>query len=1233
MSAPNVSVEVLSNLYHTADNLLTKLHKFHTEFLKDDKGQPTISDKLAEKLLDIFPASPKTVEWRKVDQAGATKLDAFISPGTLQALLPWYDVLEDIATYYKSATTALQTLSRGGISLVMNLNSDVTQLVMGVFMRTLKVMILWNKSPHTLLLQMIQWVSESLTEGKPASWKFIVSFSQYYSDVIPKLQEDYKGFDELLGTVLEEVACPCLKVLSVVDFWRDEEFMSPFFRPSSELPPQATWENLAMLEDYTNWVLLGALICPFELKRKVVKEVTVILLQENFLLSLKHDVCLDLHAEYTLHVQTRSADILKRGQEEAEHSRQPQISFAGPRKTSASVSHYSTNLSRSFVDDAKSSAAGNAATLHQEKAFNLSMDMQRCILFLTEEPGSLQEKMPLMLAIMTLAKQEVLWYFLHVGDIETVPVEEGIAELIGKLVQLVGAVEAYLPYIRRQTQAALQLQARALRSWLTERSTNLIRHDDPDIDPESLNQVSEVVEELEAMLLTFLLNPTNEQSSWRPPHSPHILRSRWMMVIFHLSKRTTSGSLAALQQACIDEGMDIVSVLNSISRMSSLMDRPQVLLREASSLGWVLHFIPKLRGVVNVTLGAAPGICGHSLAVVRVLSLAARDQARLAQQYTGVEYKQGDFLREVELALRGVSERIIELVEQLQGVRGFGRLDMQVEPNQAVARMKGNGGILQVTRRGRTKNVHGVDQTLPGQESKFRNRNQIKDHEEAAAQLVALCAALRDLGAEMEVVPGVLVSPLAPLRNRLREGLTDFVWNKANVPRPTGSTSTSSSSDNILSLTRPSLMEAMFSRWFTVMLIVEEHAGLDAQGLIREVLMDEASTSEEYGGGRGVEAVAQFYIKAVVRDQDGMPLCYSPLQGCFLPTTNQRIALYTCRPELDALLRIFGPQVVETIMLQAVPLLVEGMQYLANMLSEHAETLRRMLGCVAAGDHAGCLAMSGRLTCADTAIIVASQMGRLTALIQLIVASAARVQGVHADALHRFAAMLHQHFARPTMTPEEKKVGRNVRQLQVVVDRCWGGNPEGHMLMVVEEVIYSCFQQVVKDAERIWSLFPVLLGAMLASSQWDKAVYHPETHAFDRNMHCIVEGLMPLLHSILVDEVQHQPKLKHSNMPNPKCGRRFIDDDQSHTMMDIFISVAAALMPSEPRLMKGRAVILERMVTWKGSVRLNRKLLQTHLPFVYGPLLPVPGSASTAALPTPKKNPLQINSPLLVPNK
>jgi NCK-associated protein 1 len=106
-------------------------------------------------------------------------------------------------------------------------------------------------------------------------------------------------------------------VLLGSDFQRlcSEGYLSPFHPrypeklTNSAHPARA--QDLANIDTYREWVLLGYLVCPVELLRVRAVDIAMVILKESLLLPLFRDEYIFLHEEYQQHVLPRIVESKK----------------------------------------------------------------------------------------------------------------------------------------------------------------------------------------------------------------------------------------------------------------------------------------------------------------------------------------------------------------------------------------------------------------------------------------------------------------------------------------------------------------------------------------------------------------------------------------------------------------------------------------------------------------------------------------------------------------------------------------------------------------------------------------------------------------------------------------------------------------------------------------------------------------------------------------------------------
>ena len=860
---------------------------------------------------------------------------------------------------------------------------------------------------------------------------------------LKKLQDDAQAISLCVGNSLMTFL-PLLTKYSTVAGYQAQ---GKLFNILQEEPKNLSWgcnEKLQLeiihLNNFRNWVLWGFLVCPAELGRPGALDLLSLALRETFNIVIYRDKTLSIHKEFDELMDYKSAN-----------------------------GSFKLNKHKKVFKDAYSDDDGTRK-FHGDLRTYLRTELEQFIQFFAECPSCLPAKIQMVFALLSLARNEVLWYFrhLHIQPFKSskhkgLPPDAQVVEMIHHVIKLSGMVEG----------AKKDIQA-----FYVEFMTK--------IDAPKAKQICEQFMQAShnpaiAALIHALIDNLPQRSAG---DNLEAIRLNWYRI---------SAAVTHQQSGIpIHSTGPFSAIMNQIVHHSRNIDCIETQLKAQASFSGLFWYKQELYDVLKDTLKSVDGRVVHCVSIVHLLNSALHNVHRLCPD------EQPAIGKEIVSAADEFIRLIVNSLERcLQGV---------INETTALRSRTNHNAVLQRIAHINAMATGQEKQPLPvpGEESQYDQRRQLVNLAIYHKTISDICTAI----SQNECI--VIYNIEFVLREYLHEAIS-------NMARST-----------ILNLCvqgpaiqKPTIILNRLKDCIYALGSVERALNINVSDIMRDVLLSELSPSaEEITALQAADAdpnrpapiilhIAAFYATMFGQDlalQQG--IVYSPLRRCFLSRAGASSAAsgafqferYTDVSELRALCTLIGPGGVAVIDRQLLKLVQRNAKVVKDVLTANQTVL---------------LNLTGRFT---EQSVWLDNIGIIQHMDQLCAATTNIGCILHFRLMLRAALHEVTSKASPFIQHAVQIAYRAAHDNGVICDPRLSGldNAASDVGLDVGEsdhplrLALSPLKTTVADMN-IFQFLPELFGLMYLSQRWRTAAFSIEIEGHTNNNHCMALAIRALL--------------------------------------------------------------------------------------------------------------------------
>eukprot|EP00850_Spirogloea_muscicola_P014627 SM000106S13975 [mRNA] locus=s106:328776:339738:+ [translate_table: standard] len=968
-------------------------------------------------------------------------------------LEPWYllrvcaiQVLWEAMRLREQAVRLLSALSSGITSASFDANPLFMRACMGLLCDFARTVVLVAKVGAPMLLQVYALLKVYVTGGNdPADYVKVVSFAQVCSAPFRTLQLDLESSGALISEALRSIV-PVINATAEMAAFKDSSTLLALVTddPATTLRLQ----DLAHTHDYKQWMLLGCLIRPYELLRGYKASTAAALLQDNFILPVFRDEVILIHDEYAQHVLPKVAEMGKAAKAARSHSKDMEARYRQAKRSHRRIGEvYDLGLK-------------TMAAVHYRQRNLLHHELSNLLLYFSDNLPLLPTSFQIILAALSMAHEEILWYFEHAGVITARDHKTliTISDLSSPTPLTPSPLEVPLPWMGKDTFLSSEEEHNGeipdpsvgfLLDVVHQLHSLALEHASM-IASQSQKQLAEIGPRLKhklqsEQLLVANVDPSLIRSLERMcqiledvPTSCQAYRKDWLQVSFSLAAANSPMSARQLEDATkgADQEAGIITNLHICYTLCRNVDEVNEQLTELVPLRILQYFRPE---ITMASLPADHAWAGSTAtARLRVAESGQVLPLELLYREEDVVKVAIDYTEEVLESLMAEVERLIAVLQA-----SLGSMDKKVLPVQGAVRLNHAATVGQLARRANPGKLVSLPLSLPlpGSESQYANRAEIQQMERATVGLLALASKLDTMGPQ--VVAGEVFVPREYLRQRLMGSFHKALEAAAVIDG---------------AVQKPSMVEAALNRHAAILSMIEETTSLQFRDAWT---MDDSAAALR-------DRMAEWLTDQALQ-------LAQPLRKDLVISSEAALAT-----ELEAFVRVFGHAGLEALGLRAGALLDALLARLNSVLGRNHAALALL------AQRADCrLDLNLKTPCESLAslelgLALLIGLGRWLVWHDLVAVSASRTLSGCAPALHLLLQWVNQHLPA-------------------------GSRPANLYQDAVGELGDAIQKLACGGAHRSWHLLPNLCGAVFALDLWADACMDGHAPALTRTMTAVLE--------------------------------------------------------------------------------------------------------------------------------
>eukprot|EP01027_Heterolobosea_sp_BB2_P002198 GEZU01003300.1.p1 GENE.GEZU01003300.1~~GEZU01003300.1.p1 ORF type:complete len:1155 (-),score=459.14 GEZU01003300.1:483-3947(-) len=637
---------------------------------------------------------------------------------------------------------------------------------------------------------------------------------------------------------------------------------------------QQHYQELMFSERLQMWIIFGYLVCPEGLGAKADKPIRVggkvevtrgldllaIALEEVYIVPLYGDESFFVHEPFE--------ELFSR------------------------FKHTLINLKKEkrVLQVAKDNLVQNVQQARADRRIYLRLQLRSLLLLLTDSPGLIGPKFPLILAGLALAKEEVMWYFRHM---DTPPKFAN-----KKFQEIKDSSISHFFYLVHEICNLCFKHKNVISTYYKEFVKRCYLQPLKTMYAQTGNGLEPQVKAAMDQIMEDLSNGTNYFT----------IRLNFRRVQHHLTSFRYKQVYAQMKDLFAKLGL-VVSITRHIDEIEQQID-------EYCSLKGLYYFKSAVHNVFKASIGAVKNQALHSLSFIHLLNtypdnahpFLPEERQRIGQEC----------VRYADQYFTGITNYIEKGLENYRGQDGLQMLDDQLGGQQAVE-------ILKAKAQPANRTI--APPPAPGSESAHGEAQKIKNMYDIEKNLSQLMFCMNSM--EAITVFDTEFYPAEYLRFKLEAFIRKYVKNITWVNDDHPDKKLSNKNVIAIRFPPPSFMWRSLRVFLTEIKVVEQWVAINCEELALKAFLEDfthhaypkspfdfSTIFDENDNSLVIVQIAKFYTE-VVNSVTKAKLLYSPLRRTFVTTPQSfltyPIECYLDLPELMDLCRLVGPLGVRVI--------------------------------------------------------------------------------------------------------------------------------------------------------------------------------------------------------------------------------------------------------------------------------------------------------------------------------
>jgi NCK-associated protein 1 len=369
-----------------------------------------------------------------------------------------FQTFVEVSAYIDEAYTCLRSISADITVWQFDLNPTLMADFMDLLVGYAKMHLYLASIDDARAVLSIYAVAYKCVNGKTndACISVGTKFQPIFDNPWKKMQEELKDISDKVGVALAGLHMPYINGFNL-ETLRANSVLNPSADVNSLAMPahQPIYQDLVCLDKFQDWVIFGMLACPAQFAKPQLMDFIKLVAQSGFVTGIFRQEVLNFHDEF-----------------EKLFSWFPSKAF--------NVS-FEKVKPKKVVRELAKVAVINAGLQHRERRSFLAGELKNMLHLFEDCPALVAPKFPMLLAALSLAKAEVLWYFIHwqrelptkvnvksqIPSTYEAPQISGLVSLIHQLSDLVRDKQTlvqryYLEYLTKPDRNDLEVQVEAV---------------------------------------------------------------------------------------------------------------------------------------------------------------------------------------------------------------------------------------------------------------------------------------------------------------------------------------------------------------------------------------------------------------------------------------------------------------------------------------------------------------------------------------------------------------------------------------------------------------------------------------------------------------------------------------------------------------------------------------------------------------------------------------------------
>lgn len=1017
-------------LNQLGQGLLIQLHNLK-QLINNTKRAPFLADPAFVRVNKLIV--PKFPELPPLEKTGA-EIYKDKAQEVINLFTPYYTALADVADFQATALTVLLETNAKVNFFMLELNAHVTEEFFDLIVVYIQLILLAQKMEEKKTLIMLHQLCYKLAYNqREVNLDKILKFFTAYDKPIRKIQEEFRPMSSKIVQALVPLLPSYMKVRNTTGL-RNEAILSIIAKPQKLTAPISlkTLSDMAMTRKMYLWFVFGMLVSPEDLEYQGAMNLVKFVLSEGPNTALVRDESAFLYMNYEYMFDNYKSKTVKLGK------------------------------LKPLFKEGTTAGFAEAALHHRERRIFYRQEIENLYNLLSDTPGLIGPKFQILVAVLSGAKEEIMWFVRHKDKI---PGKRGKPEDFQdpRIVELIHYVVKFQLLLRDNTDIVkryyLEFLGRTDLSRLREfqQEANFQQH-----GPELVGYVTE--------LISFLSKVNPETDSGRDFEA---LRLLWCQVEVGLSPLAM-------------KSIKLIEKINFIMQHTEYIDSTEQVISKACSLRELYYFKNDFVGLFEVALQAFPA-CAMTMMV-------------LLSQFpeNGTAWEPAETPR--------IGEEVVAMAESF-----FSKI---VERAGAVFDQIANEYIVFDNLHAAQNGIHKLLETkedykpekhqpppIPGSESLFANKERYKNLRLYQKNLNLLCSACNEI--TNLVVYDTAFAPKEYLVEMVANLLRAFM--KRVLPIPAARQLNPSKPENIIQ--PPSVLLKQINVYMSLLRGIENYVDINVTKITTSVMLEElyAPTGAKDVPNNSSKLVTQWYVEFLTNKINLPGVCYAPNRKGFVSRRGLpfRAEEYADLVELETLCALIGPYGVKNIDKEIIGLISKHISNIKECLKTNRTVLDEfnkmyhqepkvvmLIKPLKPADPHGF----------DEFIAHSIAIGKLLLFRELLLQACGEVilnttPLIHKSITTAFSSYPENLFKNAEFTP--------VDLLAVEA----GIHPG-----LADPEVKDALVQDAQSDKKLWDLLPTMYAlSFLVSSYWREAVFVPSIEAHDNNVHVLTKAINELI--------------------------------------------------------------------------------------------------------------------------